>query len=44
MGRQEILNTRMGEFLDLTACLAIYNGGAEEKKKKMSFDEVMALQ
>lgn len=44
MGRQEILNTRMGEFLDLTACLAIYNGGAEEKKKKLTFDEIMRLE
>lgn len=42
MGRQETLNTRMGEFLDLTACLAIYNG-AEEKEKKMSFDDIMKL-
>ena len=26
MGRQEIMNTRYGEMLDMIACLSIYNG------------------
>ena len=38
------MGTRFGEFLDLIACLAIYNGGAEEKTKKTwTFSEAMAL-
>ncbi len=38
------MGTRFGEFLDLISCLAIYNGGAEEKETgKRSFDEMMAL-
>lgn len=45
MTRQEILNTRYGEMLDMIACLAIYNGNAKEKKKKhkYTFDEAIQL-
>lgn len=32
MSRQETLSTRYGEMLDMISCLAIYNGGADEKQ------------
>lgn len=45
MGRQDVLNSRFGEFQDLMACLAIYNGSAEQvkKKKPKTFDEIMMM-
>ena len=43
MNRQETLSTRFGEMMDMISCLAIFNGGAEPGKKKMTFDEVMRL-
>lgn len=45
MDRQEIINTRYGEMLDMIACLSIYNGGAQPKKKKkiMSYDDVINM-
>lgn len=43
MTRQEVLNTRYGEFVDLLSCLAVYNGAAKEKPKKLSFDEALLL-
>lgn len=42
MTRQETLDTPYGEMLDLINCLAIYNGGADEKRK-LTFDEIMNL-
>lgn len=42
MKRQEIMLSIYGEFMDLVSCLSIYNG-AEQKKEKLAFDEVMAL-
>jgi hypothetical protein len=45
MERQDVLNSRFGEFEDLMSCLSIYNGAAEQvtKKKPQTFDEIMAL-
>lgn len=43
MTRQETMLTPYGEMLDLISCLAIYNGGAKEKDRKLSFDEFFAL-
>lgn len=47
MARSDTLNTVYGEFLDLLACDAISQGQATQKKakkkKKMSFDEFIAL-
>lgn len=38
------MNTRVGEMMDLLACMAISNGAEpKKKKKKMSFEEIMAL-
>ena len=45
MQKQEILNTRYCEMLDMISCLAIFNGADPKKKKKIltDFDAVMAL-
>jgi len=43
MNRREVVYTRFGEFMDLMSCYAIYNGDAKEKKKSLSFDEILAL-
>ena len=45
MQKQEILNTRYSEMLDMVSCLAIYNGAEPKKRKKIltDFDAVMAL-
>lgn len=32
-----------GEMMDLINCESIYTGAAQEKKKAMTFDEVMML-
>ena len=42
MNKQEIMITRYGEMSDMISCYAIFNG-AEPKKKKMSFDDVLKL-
>lgn len=42
LSRQETLTTIYGEFMDLISCLSIYNG-ADQKKKKIDFDEVINL-
>ena len=36
------MTTIYGEFMDLISCLSIYNG-ADQKKKKADFDEVINL-
>lgn len=45
MARQETLNCRYGEFLDLLDCLAISEGRATQKKEKriISLDEFLKL-
>ena len=43
MTRDETMHTRWGEFMDMLACMAIYNGGAREKKKEKSFIEIMEM-
>jgi hypothetical protein len=35
---------RFGEFQDLLACDAIYNGTAVEKKKKLNQEEMLELE
>lgn len=39
------MNTRFGEMMDLISCLAIYQGRAEEakKKKNLTFEEVLEM-
>lgn len=41
MSSEETLNTRWGLFLDLMACAAIDSGGAEQKKKKLSQEQIL---
>lgn len=45
MSKQAVLSSPYGEFMDILACDAIYNGSAKQKhkKKKMEFDDFMAL-
>ena len=43
MSRQETMNTRYGEFMDLLACMSISNGAKQKKKKIWTFDEFLAL-
>lgn len=40
--RQETLNSTIGELLDLSSCLSICNG-EEKEKKKLTYEEAMAL-
>lgn len=42
MSKAEILVTTVGEMQDMIACMAIVNGVAKEKKR-MTFDEMLAL-
>ena len=41
MSEKETLDTRWGLFLDLMACAAIDSGGATEKKKKATQEEII---
>lgn len=43
MSREETMNTRYGEFIDLMNCRAIEMGTAKQKKPKMDFWEFLAL-
>lgn len=43
MSRREILRTKYGEMVDLINCLAVYNNKATEKRRRLSYDEVIAL-
>lgn len=45
MNREDILNTRYGEMIDLINCHAIYSGTANQAnkgKKKLSVTEALA--
>ena len=35
MSRDEVMNTRYGEMLDLIACYGVFNGAFKEKQKKV---------
>lgn len=41
MTSEETLNTRWGLFMDLMSCAAIDSGGADEKKKKLSQEDIL---
>lgn len=43
MSREETLNTTFGEMCDLIACMEIYAGRANLKKKPLTYDEAIAL-
>lgn len=37
------MNTRVGEMLDMMDCMAIENGGAEQKQEQMSMEEILKM-
>lgn len=43
MSREETLNTTFGEMWDLIACMEIYEGRANLKKKPMTYDDAINL-
>ena len=43
MTREETMNTRYGEFMDLLACMAIENGGAEPAEKKLTMEQILEM-
>lgn len=43
MSKSEILVTTVKEMQDMIACMAIVNGVAKEKKKKLSFEDALAM-
>jgi len=43
MSREETMNTKVGEMLDMIACMAIENGGATQKEKKKTLTEILAM-
>lgn len=44
MARQEIMVTRLGEMLDMIACLAIYNGAdPKEQKRALRYEDAVKL-
>jgi hypothetical protein len=43
MSREETMNTRYGEFLDLLSCQAIESGSAKQKPPKKTWDIFEAL-
>lgn len=43
MSKDEILCTPYGEMMDMIACMAIAEGGAKPKPRRMSFQEILAL-
>lgn len=44
MSKEEILCTPIGEMLDMLSCLAIYEGSAKEKPRKLTMQEILALE
>lgn len=44
MDSQAVRTMRFGEFQDLMACDAIYNGFAVEKKRKLTQEEMLELE
>lgn len=43
MSKQEIVVTPFGEMMDMISCLAIYNGTAKPKKRKLTYLEAIKL-
>lgn len=43
MSREEIDVARYGEIVDLIACMAIFNGAAEQKKSIKDYQSAIAL-
>ena len=45
MQKEEILDLRYGEMMDMINCMAIYNGGAKQKAKRrrLNYDDAINL-
>lgn len=43
MSKEETLNTTFGEMWDLIACMEIYEGRVNLKKKPMTYDDAINL-
>lgn len=43
MTREETMNTRYGEMMDMMDCMNIETGGATEKKQKMTMEEILRM-
>lgn len=37
------MNTRVGEMLDMMACMAIESGDAEEKQPEMKMEDILRM-
>ena len=44
MDEEETGRTSFGMMCDLIACMSIYKGGAEQKARKKTYDEIMMMQ
>lgn len=42
MTPRQVLRSKRGQIIDLISCLTVYKGVAKEKKK-LSFDDVLAM-
>lgn len=45
MDKQEVMNTRYGEMMDMISCFSIYRGAAKQarRKKKLTYEEIIKL-
>lgn len=43
MSREETMNTRVGEMLDMMECMAIESGGATQKKPQKTMEEILQM-
>jgi hypothetical protein len=43
MNEQEVRSTSYGMMCDLISCFSIYNGNAEQKQRKKTYDEIMRM-
>ena len=44
MDEETVGRTSFGMMSDLIACLSIYKGGAEQKSRKKTYDEIMRME
>ena len=44
MSEDEVGRTSYGMMCDLIACMSIYKGGADQKARKKTYDEIMRME
>jgi len=44
MDEEETGRTSYGMMCDLIACMSIYKGGAEQKSRKKTYDEIIRME